>query len=321
MLKNRHEVIAQFKEPIYHSHKIYNFLNTFSCLENWEKNITIEFPRMKIQIHSVDYMEQLPDSTSNTFNDKLRFQQNVYRLWYQIDGFGVLQNVTRKSFGSARPGLLGVMERGERHTYLHRKGNFTCFMINFSLFPSTHAKCYWNAGIEGKTVLEEEARINFEHYIYDFFRTLSHHTEMLGIASLSRLLDIIVILFKKKLILVEESRFPKNKAKSLVVKAKNFIDIHYNSLHHQQKLEKECGIDINYLNILFKRDMGITLYQYTTSVRMEHAKHLLETTGKSVTGIATMTGYPNSNSFSRAFRRCECCTPIEYRSRSRLNKK
>jgi AraC-like DNA-binding protein len=50
---------------------------------------------------------------------------------------------------------------------------------------------------------------------------------------------------------------------------------------------------------------------------MEHAKHLLETTGDPVTDVARRTGYPNANSFSRAFKRREKRTPLAFRRASR----
>lgn len=84
-------------------------------------------------------------------------------------------------------------------------------------------------------------------------------------------------------------------------------------MHHQNNLERECAVDINYLNIIFKKETGRTLYQYMTGVRMEHAKYLLETTEMSITDIASKVGYPNSNSFTRAFKRHTGPTPQNYR--------
>ncbi|GAG43728.1 unnamed protein product, partial [marine sediment metagenome] len=57
-----------------------------------------------------------------------------------VDGDGILQNATRRSFGKALPGLLGIMERGERYTYLHQRGAFQCFLLDFTLEPSRRAK-------------------------------------------------------------------------------------------------------------------------------------------------------------------------------------
>ena len=272
----------------------------------------MELSKLRVEIVGLDYLE-FSGTDSKKFDSQLKFQQDCYRLWYQVDGTGILQNVTRNNYGIARPGQLGVMERGERHTYLHQKGTFECFQMLFSFMPSQNAKCYWNSEIEGKLVLEGNERLYFENLIFDLLRVLSNKKEILGLASISRILEILVVLFNKGLILVEESQFPKNKAKSLVVKAKSYMDLHYCDMHHQNHLENECGVDINYLNIIFKKETSKTLYQYITGVRMEHAKHFLETTQMSISDIALKVGYPNSNSFTRAFKRHNKITPQEFR--------
>ncbi len=302
---------------IYIPHPRFPSVHTYECLPKSETDFHVVLPRLRCTIHTIDFLFQLQENRPVLPPRPLRFQQDTYRLWYQLEGGGILQNVTRKTFGTARPGLLGVMERGERHTYLHQKGPFSCFQMQFSLFPSYQTKCYWNAGIEGKTVLEKDERLDFERHLTALPNIYSGNSELLGLAVLSRLIEIILFLFNKGLILIEESRFPKNKSKSLVMKAKNFMNIHYASMHHQRELEQECGIDINYLNILFRKETGCTLYQYVTGIRIEHAKHLLETSSASISDIASDVGYPNANSFSRAFKRREKRSPVEYRTQNR----
>lgn len=315
MLPTRHELLEHFRNPVFEPHETFAGLETFACLAHWKGKPVIELPKLKIEIESLDYL-RWDGSTAGALEVPLRFQQDSFRLWYQTDGTGILQNVTRGTFGTARPGLLGIMERGERHTYLHQKGQFECFQMSFSLLPSQHAKCYWNTEIEGKRVLENNTRQYFENLVFDLLLVLSNRKEILGLATISRILEILVVLFKQGLLVIDDSQFPKDKPKSLVAKARQFMNLHYADLQHQRELEKECGVDINYLNILFKKEVGKTLYQYITGVRMEHAKHLLETTDESVSDIAGKIGYPNSNSFARAFRKVHSVTPLEYRKRS-----
>lgn len=314
MFPTRHDILSSFKAPVFTAHPSFPALRTFDCLRRWKDKPLIELSKVKIEVHSIDYLEH--SSTSiNLTTSPLRFQQDCYRLWYQVEGTGILQNVTRNTFGTARPGLLGIMERGERHSYLHQRGNFECFQVLFSLLPSQQAKCYWNTEIEGKIVLGDNERLYFENLAFDLMQVIANRKEMLGLATISRLLEILVVLFKKGLLLIEESQFPKNKAKSLVAKAKIFMDLHYSRMEHQQELEKECAVDINYLNILFKKETGRTLYQYMTSVRMEHAKHMLESSSEQIVDIAYKVGYPNSNSFTRAFKRHCGVTPQSYREK------
>jgi AraC-like DNA-binding protein len=314
MLSTRNEILAHIQSPAFMSHPHFSGMETFACLPKWAQSgpVVVELPRVKIEIHGIDYIRNLSMSASSD-TGALKFQQNRYRLWYQVDGHGILHNATRNSFGAARPGLLGVMELGERHSYLHQKGPFECFLMEFSLLPSQQAKCYWNSEVEGKRVLENDDRLYFENLVFDLVRVIANGKEILGLASISRILEILVVLFSKGLLIVNESQFPENKPKSLVEKAKHYMRVQYATMRGQNGLAKECGVDINYLNILFTRETGKTLYQFLTDVRMEHAKYLLEEKKLPVVTIASLVGYPNANSFSRAFRRFLKQTPTLYR--------
>jgi AraC-like DNA-binding protein len=317
MLQTRHEILEGFKASAIVPHPQYPGFETFSGLSSWMPHgVVLELPRVKIAVGRLDYLRNfsMPAGTPDTM---LRFQQDCYRLWYQVDGTGILQNATRSTFGSARPGLLGVMDIGERHAYLHQKGPFECFLMEFSLLPSHQAKCYWNSEVEGRAVLDGNDRLYFENLVFDCIRVIAHHREMLGLASMSRILEILVVLLGKGILVIEESQFPKNKQKSLVAKAVSYLRFNYGSLHRQDALARECGVDINYLNLIFFRETGKTLYRYLVDIRMEHAKHLLEEDTVPVADIASAVGYPNANSFTRAFKRHEALTPTEYQRRQR----
>lgn len=320
MFQTRQELLAKFKNPIYTQHPAYfKGVRTFACIPEWNAKPVIELPLMRIEIIGLDYIEYSGIADSRTGPLQLRFQQDCFRLWFQVDGSGILQNLSGNIFGAARPGLLGIMERSQRHTYLHQKGPFECFQLLFSMLPSPDAKCYWNSEIEGKTVLEGRDRQYFENLVFDLLLVLSGSSgkEAYGLSTTSRLLEILVVLFNKGLLVIEDAQFPRNKRKSLVSKAVTFMELHYASMQHQRDLEAACGVDINYLNIIFKKEKGMTLYDFLTKIRLEHAKHLLETTRESVTTIAGRAGYPNGNSFSRAFKHHERCTPLAYRGKSK----
>jgi AraC-like DNA-binding protein len=315
MLQTRHEILADFMSAAIVPHPRYAGFQTFANLSSWMPDgVTVELPKVKIGINRLDYLRNttMPPGSPDTM---LRFQQNCYRLWYQVDGMGILQNATRGTFGNAKPGLLGVMDTGERHTYLHQKGPFECFLMEFSLMPSQQAKCYWNSEVEGKIVLDGNDKLYFENLVFDCIRVITSRKEMLGLATMSRIIEILVVLFKKGILVIEESQFPKNKQKSLVAKAMSFMKLNYSELHHQDALADECGVDINYLNLIFFKETGKTLYRYLVDIRMEHAKYMLENEDVSVAEIASAVGYPNANSFTRAFKRRESQTPTEYQQR------
>ncbi len=317
MFRPRNEIISNFKSPVYIPHPAFKGMETFSGLSRWvdRGKSTIALPRLKIEIHAVDYLRK---TTSDDATDApiLRFQQSHYRLWYQVEGQGILNNATRAAFGQTKPGLLGVMDVGERYNYLHQKGPFECFLLDFSLFPSLQAKCYWNSEVEGKLVLSENDRLHFENLVFDFISAVVNQKEQFGIVSVSQLLEMIAVLFHKGLLVIHESLFPKNKPKCLVEKARQFMKVNYAKMHDQRDLGRECGVDINYLNILFTKETGKTLYKYLTDVRMERAKYLLEEKNMPIVEIASSVGYPNGNSFTRAFVKYARQTPTSFRNKA-----
>ncbi len=318
MFQTRHELLSQFKTSSIVTHPRFAGFETFANLSQWmPQGAVIELPRLKIMVKSIDYLRNhaMPPLAGDPM---LRFHQDCYRIWYQVDGQGILQNATRNSFGNAKPGHLGVMESGERYSYLHQKGPFECFMMEFSLLPSRQAKCYWNSEVEGKIVLEGDEKLYFENLLFDCIYVISNAREMLGLASMSRILEIMVVLFKKGILVIEESQFPKNKPKSLVAKAIQFMKTNYASLHHQEALARECGVDINYLNTVFSQQTGKTLYKYLTDIRMERAKYFLEETTRPIGSIAADVGYPNANSFTRAFRHTAAQTPGAFRKKNAI---
>jgi AraC-like DNA-binding protein len=272
-----------------------------------------------VEIHGIDYLEYAELDGIPPAPLLMHFQQDCFRLWFQIDGEGILQNLSQNIFGAAKPGLLGIMERSRRYSYLHQKGALKCFQLLFSLLPAAGSKCYWNSDIEGKCVLQSDELRALEHLVSDLILLFAEGKAGSGLSITARILDIVVVLFTHHILSIEESQFPKNKAKSLVKKAKSYMELNYAQMRHQREMEQECGVDINYLNIVFKKETGITLYDYLTDIRMEHAKHFLATTADPVTDIASRIGYPNNNSFSRAFKRCESHTPLGFRSKSQNN--
>jgi len=65
----------------------------------------------------------------------------------------------------------------------------------------------------------------------------------------------------------------------------------------------------------FKAATGMRPIEYVHALRLEHAKHLLETTTEPVEGIAVDVGYEDAAFFTRLFRRKVLLTPGQYRRR------
>ena len=76
---------------------------------------------------------------------------------------------------------------------------------------------------------------------------------------------------------------------------------------------KAGGIPERTLKRRFKAATGVPLIDYLQNVRIEHGKHLLETTGLPVEEISAEAGYSDVSFFRRLFKRLVGLTPLTYR--------
>ena len=67
----------------------------------------------------------------------------------------------------------------------------------------------------------------------------------------------------------------------------------------------------------FSRTFGISPGKYVNTIRLNAARHLLETTDRLVSDIAVATGFFDQSHFTKIFRRERGVTPGEYRRRHR----
>lgn len=89
------------------------------------------------------------------------------------------------------------------------------------------------------------------------------------------------------------------------------------NLHEDLSLQNVAQIfnfSPDYLTRIFKREKGITFYQYVLLQRVFESKKLLETHPEmSLTDIAFTVGFASSSQFSRTFKSMTQLTPSQYR--------
>lgn len=84
---------------------------------------------------------------------------------------------------------------------------------------------------------------------------------------------------------------------------------------NQQLLCKELGMSRATLFNKMKAISGTGAKEYITKKRIEKAKHLLETTDKSLVEISEMTGFASQSYFSTAFKTSVGMTPSQYKKK------
>lgn len=106
-----------------------------------------------------------------------------------------------------------------------------------------------------------------------------------------------------------------NVADNQVLKLLNYVDEHYSEDVKMDDILKNVPLSRRSIEMRFKKETGMTIYQYLLSVRVEHLAYLLSTTVRPFVEIAYEVGFHDFGNVSRTFRKFKGCTPIEYRRR------
>lgn len=101
----------------------------------------------------------------------------------------------------------------------------------------------------------------------------------------------------------------------------NYIDANYNKPITLADVAKASHLSISRLAHIFKEQMGITIIDYLTSVRIERAKQLLLATDQNCTEICFEVGYNNQSYFTRTFKGLVGMTPRQFKDRNQRKEK
>ena len=82
-----------------------------------------------------------------------------------------------------------------------------------------------------------------------------------------------------------------------------------------ENVAKSCNLSASHFRTLFKKDIGMTLPQYINLTKLSAAVHLIQTTNKSISTIATESGYSEIPYFNRVFQKEFGITPKEMRKK------
>ncbi|MCF0105724.1 MAG: helix-turn-helix domain-containing protein [Holdemanella sp.] len=98
-------------------------------------------------------------------------------------------------------------------------------------------------------------------------------------------------------------------------KIRSYILEHINQKITTNDLAHLVGINRNYLNELFKRELHMTPFRYVTSLRIEEAKRLLMISNKSLEEIASALGFSSQAHFQSVFKKETGLTPLNYKKK------
>lgn len=111
------------------------------------------------------------------------------------------------------------------------------------------------------------------------------------------------------------ARKPKHHADGVVSAAQGWIVDNYHLSNPVARMIDQAGLTERTFTRRFRAATGYSPMDYVQTLRIEEAKHLLETTTTSVEVIAIEVGYEDPNFFRRLFKRKVGITPARYRQR------
>ncbi|MFA5293187.1 MAG: PocR ligand-binding domain-containing protein [Phycisphaerae bacterium] len=97
----------------------------------------------------------------------------------------------------------------------------------------------------------------------------------------------------------------------------DYIQQHYVEPLSLDEIAHSAHLSVSRLSHIFKEQTGMTVIDYLTNVRIEHAKELLISTNKNCTEICFDAGYNNQSYFTRTFKEIVGVTPRLFRDMNR----
>ncbi len=101
------------------------------------------------------------------------------------------------------------------------------------------------------------------------------------------------------------------------LKAKAYIDNHYDENLTLEVLAGEVHMNSYYFNTFFKKNAGENFKDYVSRIRIQHALSLLVSTDLKAYEIALKVGFSDARAFSENFQRIYHETPAAYRKRAK----
>ncbi len=107
---------------------------------------------------------------------------------------------------------------------------------------------------------------------------------------------------------------------STLICAIDYINDHYEKTLTLDEIAAQSHLDKYYLSHLFKKNMGISVMNYLTHVRVQKAYHYLNLPDMSVEQAAQKSGFANYGAMERAFEKIYAATPMQIKQKEK-NKK
>jgi len=102
---------------------------------------------------------------------------------------------------------------------------------------------------------------------------------------------------------------------ALVKRAVAYLHQNYDRPISRREVAEAIGVSANYLSEVFRRELGLSPWEYLNRYRIRQAKELLRRTDDTITAVALRVGFNDPSYFGRVFRKLTGLSPSAYRDR------
>ena len=210
--------------------------------------------------------------------DVLTIQEDILEFVEREDVKGVSEYFNQKYF-------LGALEKNFTYT------KYVCYSIVIALHMVARTK--------GISI---DALFGSDEILWDKLASFKNKEELIN--WLSNLIYMLV----KHIIETNNNNYHK-----IANDIKNIIDTRIYDIESVEQIANELKISVSYAKRIFKKQTGITIFDYLFERRMKEAKLLLKDPYLCVYEIADKLGYKSKTYFATAFQKYTGMTPNEYR--------
>jgi AraC-like DNA-binding protein len=189
--------------------------------------------------------------------------------------------------------LLYLADGMEKEAITYPKNPMHCFSINFnSKYPSTKVP---------PPFFPVLSNIGLRQDIIDMFRelTISWTEQQKGYTMKTRALLTLILHRLSEIILYNIDSTPGDYRINRII---HYIQTHYAEKVTVKHLANRAHLDTDYFGRLFKREMGASVHEYITQIRVRNAENMLQSGIYKVHEVAEHCGFSDVFHFYKSFK-------------------
>lgn len=216
---------------------------------------------------------------------------------FREDFLSAIQNCDREKLENYKVTMNHFLKEDSLDIFKRAPGNKLRSLKNFLL---SHNTLYSYSAEKGGLNAAKS------HYISEKYAIMIEHTDT--ISDLHHIHKLMVDEYSDPTL-----RFHKSENYTIVEKVEAFIEINFSENYTVEEISWKLHVHPSHLMRTFKNEKGITVSLYRNRKRVAEAKKLLSYSNLSLTDIAIMVGFNNSQYFSKVFKEVAGISPKVYR--------